>query len=142
MRHWEKQRTSEFPGKYSTDSAGSSSVSDGPLALERETPRKKPPAPEADREKGAEPPHERILDGFESTIERAVADFLSGKERIATLKPRRNTVWFSVRPSSPGPPLGPKFAKELEVSHAQAHDVPADATCMAFNLRATLQFSE
>jgi hypothetical protein len=129
--------------KYSADTSIDSSSSDAPpLPDVGEVRKKLPVLVERDCEKGKPPVFERISEGFESTIEMAFADFFSGEEPIAALKPWRKTVCFSVLSSSTGSGLGPESAKEFAVSHSQKHEVPADPTTAAFNFREILQSSD
>jgi hypothetical protein len=80
-------------GKYSAVASIDSWSSDAPpLPDVGEVRKKLPVLVERDCKKGKPPVFERISEGFESTIEMAFADFFSGDELIATLKPRRKTV--------------------------------------------------
>jgi hypothetical protein len=83
---------------------------------------------------------ERILDGFESTIEIAFVDF-RGDGRIATLKPRKNNVWSFAGDSS-GLRVGPDFANEVAVSHSHVHDPPAEPNCAALSFKERLRSSD
>jgi hypothetical protein len=87
------------------------------------------------RENGLDAPLEIISDHWESTMDRIFGARLITFWRSATLKPRRNTAWFSDQDSSPGRRRGPELNDELALSHSHAHDTPAVPTwpALSFN---------